>query len=61
MLTTTYVKSSHVAIVGGSMAGCSSYIALKRAGLVGKVTVFERSTKAELKDRGLELVFLDRY
>jgi len=46
------IKGSHVAIVGGSIAGCSTAIALKDAG-VAKVTVLERSSSNHLQDRGL--------
>ena len=50
----TSASSSHtnhlrVAIIGGSIAGCSAAIALQRAGC--DVTIFERSGD-ELKDRG---------
>jgi 2-polyprenyl-6-methoxyphenol hydroxylase-like FAD-dependent oxidoreductase len=43
--------SSHVAIVGGSMAGCSAYIALN--GLVDRVTILERSSTDGLQERGM--------
>ena len=46
------IKGSHVAIVGGSIAGCATAIALKDAG-VAKVTVLERSSSTHLQDRGL--------
>src|SRR5262245_14561525 len=39
----------HVAIVGGSLAGCAAAIALQRAGCA--VTVYERS-RGKLEDRG---------
>lgn len=43
------VSGSRVGVVGGSIAGCSAAIALRRLGC--DVTVFERSTGA-LRDRG---------
>ena len=46
---TTPVRGSRVAIIGGSIAGCSAAIALIRAGC--DVTVYERSPH-ELRDRG---------
>ena len=44
-----WIRSSRVAIVGGSIAGCAAAIALSRVG--AEVTVFERSRGA-LQDRG---------
>jgi 2-polyprenyl-6-methoxyphenol hydroxylase-like FAD-dependent oxidoreductase len=44
-------ETSHVAIVGGSMAGCSAYIALK--GRVQRITILERSSTDGLQERGM--------
>ncbi|WP_225843349.1 FAD-dependent monooxygenase [Streptomyces albus] len=43
------IRGSHVAVVGGSIAGCAAAVALARAGC--EVTVFERS-RGGLRDRG---------
>ncbi len=44
-----HIQGSRVAVIGGSIAGCASAIALTRAGC--EVTVFEKS-KGGLRDRG---------
>ncbi|MEW2455904.1 FAD-dependent oxidoreductase [Streptomyces albus] len=46
---TMRIRGSHVAVVGGSIAGCAAAVALARAGR--EVTVFERS-RGGLRDRG---------
>jgi 2-polyprenyl-6-methoxyphenol hydroxylase-like FAD-dependent oxidoreductase len=43
------IRGSHVAVVGGSIAGCAAALALRRSGC--RVTVFERSAGG-LRDRG---------
>jgi 2-polyprenyl-6-methoxyphenol hydroxylase-like FAD-dependent oxidoreductase len=43
------IRGSHVALIGGSIAGLAAAIALKRAGC--QVTVYERS-RGELRSRG---------
>jgi len=53
------VRDSHVAIVGGSIAGCASALALASANdksnshhKIASITILERSSAAQLEDRG---------
>ncbi|MEV0775804.1 FAD-dependent monooxygenase [Streptomyces sp. NPDC050433] len=54
------MRGGSVAVVGGSIAGCATALAVSRGG-AGKVTVFERAD-AELRDRGVGIALHnDRY
>ncbi|MFF2184245.1 FAD-dependent monooxygenase [Streptomyces sp. NPDC058155] len=54
------MRGGSVAVVGGSIAGCATALAVSRGG-AGKVTVFERAD-AQLRDRGVGIALHnDRY
>ncbi|MFI6082445.1 FAD-dependent monooxygenase [Streptomyces sp. NPDC051217] len=51
------MRGGNVAVVGGSIAGCATALAVSRGG-AEKVTVFERAD-AELRDRGVGIALHD--
>ncbi|WP_406455843.1 FAD-dependent monooxygenase [Streptomyces sp. NBC_00876] len=54
------MRGGSIAVVGGSIAGCATALAVSRAG-AGKVTVFERADD-RLRDRGVGIALhSDRY